>query len=1236
MQQINSYLAAPERPDDDLKDLEEVRIEGSCKWFARRDTFQQWADPDLEDAPVIYWVSAKPAIGKSVLSAYVINNLTELNLDCSYYFFRYGDKDKSTVSGLLRSLLYQLAIRSIDVREKLLSMIEKGIRFDKDDAKVVWRKLVEPIISKLKSPATRYWVIDALDECADLKVLFPLIASIDPASRIRILMTSRRLPEITEQFADLRRTNYAPQILCEEISFDDTRVDIEFYLERNRAKIHVGHDVQRDSFLKYILEKSEGCFLWVRLVLDELALTWSVQDVQRILDEVPQNMEPLYTRALTIMSSRPKPSRDLARAILMWTVCAIRPLTLSELQEALKFDLDADVPELESAIASLCAQLVHVDKAGRVMIVHLTARTFLVDPKMQSEFCINEKVGHLQLAKVCLQYLCTDEMKAPRARRPKRKHVRKQQHSPLAAYACLAFGEHLRRSTSTNGVVDTLLFTFLEKSVASWIEFVAANRNLSVLTRTANSISAYLQRHTQRSSPLGEYVRLAQPWVIDLHRIVAGFGPNLLTSPSAIHWLIPPFCPKSSAVAANPGSATKGIVVKGLKDEGWNDRLSCIDSHDKQVSSVACGDAFFAVGYNLGSIVLHHNTTCLAWKILEHSSPVRHLLFDGTSKHLVSCGRRDVKIWDIESESILWSFNTTHDILHFTITNHDKTVTLATRGNVIQSWNIESGLPDPIIDWIDRLPFSDEGKFKRPPLTAAFSPDLSLIAVVFRGRSICLYDIEEDDFYGVIGRERDPTSLALGTNTSPSSLVFNANKDSPLLVAAYEDGDLCLFDYEGLKLLKVIEANAQIVACSPDGLTLATGNSAGMVQLLEFESLQLLYRVNAADYGIRYLAFSTDNMRFLDVRGTQCNVWEPPMLSGLAKRDGDSKEPTPLEPVIKEISDGELEVTGIELDESGKYFFVGKSDGTVSIYDVSYGALKKILYRHAYQISVTSIMWGPKENILITGDTASRFIVCILKPDNATAWTVAMKLMDRRLNSVILQILLDPTNELLLVSTEEINTVWNIKTKKLISGRTWQSPSSFIWTNHPINGRYRILVTTTAATIVDWETCKEIVSTCLLQDPEKAFLYHKQGVKNTFSFANDKVLAVEISGLYGERSTTQTFVLKFNELDSDAPFLLPMIDYDVVGKENMHLIGGNGSKLLFLDKSRWVCSVDMDRIDYRSYVRHFPIPSEWQSQQRRLRMGVTVRGDVLFVRVDEVAVISGGLDFEESVTLDCT
>ena len=261
MQQIDSYLGLPGRPDDDLKDLEEARIEGSCEWFAERENFQKWADSESVTLPKIYWISAKPAIGKSVLSGYIINTLAGLNLDCSYYFFRHGDKEKSTVSGLLRSVIFQMALISVNVRHKLLSMIERGIRCDKDDAKAVWRKLVVPVITQVDSLQTQHWILDALDECSDAGVLFPMIAAIEPTTTIKILITSRKMPEIIQHFADLQRKSSGQAAICEGITFEDTKADIALYLEGNRIKLHVGSDAEKDGFLNRVLEKSEGCFL---------------------------------------------------------------------------------------------------------------------------------------------------------------------------------------------------------------------------------------------------------------------------------------------------------------------------------------------------------------------------------------------------------------------------------------------------------------------------------------------------------------------------------------------------------------------------------------------------------------------------------------------------------------------------------------------------------------------------------------------------------------------------------------------------------------------------------------------------------------------------------------------------------------------------------------------------------------------------------------------------------------
>ena len=358
-------------------------MEGSCEWFASRERFHTWIDADTLSAPKLYWVGAKPATGKSVLAGYVVNVLQDLNVDCAYYFFRNGDKEKSITAGLFRSFAFQMALINVDIRNNLLKMIERSIRFDKNDGKVIWRKALLPAVFGTKWQQTQFWVIDALDECTDAHVLFSMLGSIGTDNPLKIFITSRNTVELGTLFGDLEVSFGSNETIFEEISFQDTRQDMTRNLQSNQSKLHVGTPEKQEFILHQVLEKSEGCFLWVRLVLDELNTAWSAQHVDKILEEIPQDMDPLHTRAIAVMSAKPPYARELARATIVTTICSIRPLTVEELRAALETSRGDEIHDLQGAIASLYAQLVYIDKSGRVMMVHLTARTFLINVKLR-------------------------------------------------------------------------------------------------------------------------------------------------------------------------------------------------------------------------------------------------------------------------------------------------------------------------------------------------------------------------------------------------------------------------------------------------------------------------------------------------------------------------------------------------------------------------------------------------------------------------------------------------------------------------------------------------------------------------------------------------------------------------------------------------------------------------------------------------------------------------------------
>lgn len=61
--------------------------------------------------------------------------------------------------------------------------------------------------------------------------------------------------------------------------------------------------------------KSKGCFLWVSIVVQELRNAYMSTDQQRILDEIPADMDELYAPILDSMSKAPY-GKELAKATI--------------------------------------------------------------------------------------------------------------------------------------------------------------------------------------------------------------------------------------------------------------------------------------------------------------------------------------------------------------------------------------------------------------------------------------------------------------------------------------------------------------------------------------------------------------------------------------------------------------------------------------------------------------------------------------------------------------------------------------------------------------------------------------------------------------------------------------------------------------------------------------------------------------------------------------------------------
>lgn len=1121
-------------------------------------------------------------------------------------------------------------------------MQKDEINFDYDNDRVIWRKIfVSGVLEGCLSP--HYWVIDALDECSNAASFIDgMLAKINKSTPLRVLVVSRETSELRKQFLTLD----TQQFQSEKISTADTLSDIEVLVKLRASFLAVESDEDRTALVDKMLQKSNGSFLWTSLVLSELSNAHSRDETNQILEDIPREMESLYNRALDSMTQSARAIQP-AKAILTWATASVRPLKLNELEEALKLDINSTFPRLWESIMALCGQLVMVDRFGKVQMIHETAREFLLSQHLESEFAINEVQAHTRIAKACLMYLTGEEMRPPRTGRRSRAIT---QRSPFSTYACAAFSHHLAKADPSSNDILLLVDKFLRSNILSWIESVSGTQNLLPLIRAAKDLRIYHNSCVTVRSPLARSLHTIKGWATDLIRIAAKFADALIISPSAIYSLVLPFCPEESAAfkTVKPG---KRLSVVGVPNAQWDDRLACIDFSRGQATAVCHGDEFFAVGLSTGAVILYHSTTCQEFKTLGHGEAVKHLQFQSKSDCLASCGLRMVRVWNIHNEQPAYSFQAPSRPIGLAF--HKSTMIIACDKNYLASWNLDDGTGLPNRQWDDCAQINPQPL--RVPSAISISIGHQMLAVAYTGRPILLWDLEEDTYYGSCGKKLPdgrPSTHAI------TALVFNPGPSIGVIAASYLDGELVLIDPFDDQVLASSRANCHTLAASPDGRFLAGGAGFGTIHIYEFDTLRLLYRVQSSNVFIKQLVFSKDGFHFMDIRASQCNVWEPAALVRDLVSDASSES---VSTSISEAppTDSKVKVTSMDLHQQGNFVFCGKNDGSVSLYDLRTGIHVRTLYLHKSHVRI--VVFLPQSAIIMSVDASNGVFGWELT--EAQEGLVAERIcFQSRLDcgSTVTQVLAGEGPGKFVLSTKDSDHLWTMDGRQEKSRAHSHAIGDRHWIQHPRSLAHMICFEGEAARVYDWDSWSEVVSVSF--SPDVSGLHLRTVIGSTmdkshlllgFSRANDShncIFSLFYAGMLsidsklGKQAITETLdgnqtgssVLPTTaEISADASIAsAPTSLTSDFGQRMSHIIGLSNDRLVFLDTSSWVCSVDIDSLlrGPESYTRHFFVPYEWFAGKRDV-IGAVVQRDVLLVRNDEVAIIKAGLEFAEEASI---
>ncbi|PGH14324.1 hypothetical protein AJ79_03146 [Helicocarpus griseus UAMH5409] len=1255
-EKLLKLLGSFPNPKDDYTSILQLWRRGTCHGFLSDKVISGWRDDAFGSK--ILWVYAQPGSGKSVKSAVYIQDLKEKGLRCVYYFFKFGDARKRSPGSLLQSLVYQIAQELPAFRHALATMKNNGVSIDKMAPRMIWDKIFTGILFKIESDQPMYVIIDALDESDSINTIVGFFGGIEISrTPLRILVTSRKTPDITTAFSRI-----SPASLVDRLSLSDNLSDIELYAESEMAYMH-GDPQFRQDVVKKITSRAEGNFLWVSLAVKEILGCHSPEDIAQILHEMPPGMESLYGRMESSIARLTRAS-DLviAKSILSWATYCRRPLKVDELARALQGHIP-QIIDLRHTVAQLCGHFVVVDSNDFIVLVHKTAREYLIKsanlPFAFDSEHIHETLFQQSIA-IFLEHHSRQQLSA-------KERLIIKDLPPFVIYAGTSWSYHLGRSSPASDATLTLIVQFLKSSsVLIWIRIMASLRQLRILIVASSALRKFvssrrrLDSATHPSQHRITDLEITEQWATDLLKIVGKFSSHLVDDPAAIQKLVPQFCPNKSAIYRKFSKQTQ-LSVKNITNDDWDDSLGRVSIGSNQhAMHITCSTRHLAVLTTNGKILLWDCETLEAVPSLNHDEFTFSICFNSTGELLASYGYLTTKIWNVTSRKPVYSIPNISETraLCMTFSQDDNKIIVG-----LDSRNVASADYKKLREWIvinsGFLEEDENGAYLNAPMTMAFSPNCAFVAVGYRGSAMEVWDMFERSRVSKCKRRPEYEIGNLEDWTPVMKSVWHPSGEAVLGV--YYDGAVFKWnpfeEYDHEELATDLYSCPSEIRCSPDGILFLLSDEDGSVRIYNYEHFSLIYKLSSEDV-ITDLCFSMDSRRFYDLRGSYCNIWEPNALFRLPdSNDQGSEGDTRASSVdlsnhaSESFTDMPVRITALATRPFGGLFFYGNEDGLVEANDAS--TLKaQSAGKTKGEGAVESIVWSDDGNYVAYTEADSVTVKKITTPHGRTNLTSQTVLnLDLDLDGgKIHQILLHSQAEYILIADATSVTIYDLSTKKVSA--YLKSASGQKWANHPSDASQVLAFDVknvssyswkSLETVINWDFNEPDVSLSTNVDeelhipPSPAHGEASPGSNLGMRFQDyvdeilfsttrkNLILSISQDGSYQKRWADTKIIAMSDLQDPDALTITPLSIHQRVNKIMTRPLGIIGKdRLVFIDRGFWVCSWLIGSGD-DDVQRHFFLPREWVSLEMLSLCTVMKDGTILAPRKGEVAVIRSSL-----------
>ncbi|KAJ5379452.1 Tetratricopeptide-like helical [Penicillium cosmopolitanum] len=258
---IKRILQPSSSAEDRLNSMDRSRIPDTGEWVKHQKEFVSWINRTL---PVL-WISGNPG----------------------------------AVHQALCDIAFQIGQNNPVYAEYLESCIDESDNSSSLSLSTLWQRLFIDFFGLLQNRNQIFYILlDALDESfvEDRLKFFELARDLLSTGHIQLLMLGR--PQIAEEMNDLIELL---QVLTLHVSEANNLQDIVQYIN-TRVSRSMYLKKLPTSFKSEIAEKlsanSQGMFLWVELVIQELTRLRSVSGIQKVLHTAPRGLSNMVNRIL--------------------------------------------------------------------------------------------------------------------------------------------------------------------------------------------------------------------------------------------------------------------------------------------------------------------------------------------------------------------------------------------------------------------------------------------------------------------------------------------------------------------------------------------------------------------------------------------------------------------------------------------------------------------------------------------------------------------------------------------------------------------------------------------------------------------------------------------------------------------------------------------------------------------------------------------------------------------------